>query len=118
MAEKLILSIDQGTTSSRALAIDESGHVQGVAQQEFSQIFPEDGWVEHDANEIWDTTLAVCKKVLQDCGADNFAGIAITNQRETVVLWERATGKACSSCDCLARPPHGSKLRGFARRRT
>ena len=93
MAEKLILSIDQGTTSSRALAIDESGHVQGVAQQEFSQIFPEDGWVEHDANEIWDTTLAVCKKVLQDCGADNFAGIAITNQRETVVLWERATGK-------------------------
>ncbi|NBR79553.1 MAG: hypothetical protein EBT71_05890 [Alphaproteobacteria bacterium] len=93
MAEKLILSIDQGTTSSRALAIDESGHVQGVAQQEFRQIFPEDGWVEHDANEIWDTTLAVCKRVLQDCGADNFAGIAITNQRETVVLWERATGK-------------------------
>lgn len=93
MSEQYILSIDQGTTSSRALAFDKSGQVKAVAQKEFRQIFPDDGWVEHDAGEIWDTTLACCKSVMNELGAENFAAIAITNQRETAVIWERATGK-------------------------
>jgi glycerol kinase len=93
MSEQFILSIDQGTTSSRALAFDKAGRVKAVAQREFRQIFPDDGWVEHDALEIWDTTLACCKDVLAEVGAENFAAIAITNQRETAVVWERATGK-------------------------
>ena len=93
MQEPLILSIDQGTTSSRALAFDKSGVVRATAQQEFTQIFPADGWVEHDANEIWQTTLACCKEVLQQCGAENFAAIGITNQRETTIIWDRATGQ-------------------------
>ena len=93
MSEQFILSVDQGTTSSRALAFDKAGQVRAVAQREFRQIFPDDGWVEHDALEIWDTTLACCKDVLAELGAANFAAIAITNQRETAVIWERATGK-------------------------
>ena len=93
MSDQFILSVDQGTTSSRALAFDKAGQVRAVAQREFRQIFPDDGWVEHDALEIWDTTLACCKDVLAELGAENFAAIAITNQRETAVIWERATGK-------------------------
>jgi glycerol kinase len=93
MSEPFILSIDQGTTSSRALAFNKAGDVLSVAQREFTQIFPEDGWVEHDADEIWQTTLSVCRDVLEDLGAENFAGIGITNQRETTVVWERATGR-------------------------
>ena len=92
MSEQYILSIDQGTTSSRALAFDKSGHIGAVAQQEFKQIFPADGWVEHDAMEIWQTTLACCRQVLDELGADKFAAIGITNQRETTVLWDRASG--------------------------
>ena len=92
MSERYILSIDQGTTSSRALAFDKSGKIGAVAQQEFTQIFPADGWVEHDANEIWQTTLACCKQVLDELGAENFAAIGITNQRETTVVWDRANG--------------------------
>ncbi len=93
MSEQYILSIDQGTTSSRALAFDKSGQVKAVAQREFRQIFPDDGWVEHDAMEIWQTTLACCQDVLAELGAEKFAAIAITNQRETAVVWERASGK-------------------------
>ena len=93
MSKQYILSIDQGTTSSRALAFDKSGAVKAVAQKEFRQIFPDDGWVEHDAMEIWETTLACCQDVLSELGADNFAAIAITNQRETAIVWERATGR-------------------------
>ncbi|MCH1543175.1 MAG: glycerol kinase GlpK [Alphaproteobacteria bacterium] len=93
MSEQYILSIDQGTTSSRALAFNKAGQVKAVAQSEFRQIFPDAGWVEHDAIEIWDTTLACCKDVLADLGAENFVAIAITNQRETAVVWERATGR-------------------------
>ena len=93
MSEQFILSVDQGTTSSRALAFDKAGKVKALAQREFRQIFPDDGWVEHDALEIWETTLACCKDVLAELGAANFAAIAITNQRETAVIWERATGK-------------------------
>ncbi len=92
---RYLLAIDQGTTSSRAIVFDSSGTIVGVAQQEFHQYFPRDGWVEHDALEIWDSTLAVCRAALEDSGVDarDVAGIGITNQRETTVIWERATGK-------------------------
>jgi glycerol kinase len=93
MSEQYILSIDQGTTSSRALAFDKAGQVKAAAQSEFRQIFPDDGWVEHDAREVWDTTLACCKQVMAELGAENFTAIGITNQRETTVIWERATGQ-------------------------
>ena len=92
MADALVLSIDQGTTSSRALAFDREGEIRGLAQKEFRQIFPADGWVEHDANEIWQTTLDVCRAVMDEAGPENFHGIGITNQRETIVIWDRKTG--------------------------
>ncbi len=90
-----ILSIDQGTTSSRAILFDTKGSIIDTAQQEFTQFFPADGWVEHDAEEIWDSTLAVCQAVLEKTGtkAEDIAAIGITNQRETAIVWDRATGK-------------------------
>lgn len=92
---RYLLAIDQGTTSSRAIVFDESGNNCGIAQQEFHQYFPNDGWVEHDAMEIWDSTLAVCRGALDNAGvaAKELAGIGITNQRETTVIWDRKTGK-------------------------
>ena len=91
-----ILAIDQGTTSSRALVFDANGNQLGVGQQEFTQHFPDNGWVEHDAEEIWETTLASCKAALDAAGvsASDLACIGITNQRETTVVWDRATGEA------------------------
>ena len=90
-----ILSIDQGTTSSRALLFDQDGHVYKTAQQEFEQFFPEDGWVEHDPEEIWSSTLAVCQQVVNelDLNVDTIAGIGITNQRETTLVWDKQTGE-------------------------
>jgi len=90
----MILSIDQGTTSTRAMLFDMHGKVVGSHQVELPQIYPQDGWVEHDPAQIWADTLAVCRAVLSD-GADiaKVAGIGITNQRETSVVWERASGK-------------------------
>ncbi len=95
MADQYILAIDQGTTSSRAILFNRSGRIHGIAQQEFRQIFPNPGWVEHDANEIWTSQLAVSRQVLMDHGlsAQDIAAIGITNQRETTVLWDRATGE-------------------------
>ncbi len=96
MPQPLILSIDQGTTSSRAMLFEKDGSSIAVAQQEFTQIYPQSGWVEHDPEEIWSTTLAVCKEVLKkaiDLGRE-VAAIGITNQRETTVIWDRKTGKA------------------------
>ena len=92
---KYILALDQGTTSSRAILFDRAGAIAGIAQQEFAQHFPHPGWVEHDANEIWQSQLAVAKKVLQEKGitAKDVAAIGITNQRETTVLWDRKTGE-------------------------
>lgn len=92
---KFILAIDQGTTSSRAILFDHAGRQHGVAQQEFRQIFPHPGWVEHDANDIWQSQRAVIQKVLRDndVGAADIAAIGITNQRETTVLWDRHTGE-------------------------
>ncbi len=90
-----ILAIDQGTTSSRAIVFDGAMHMAGVGQQEFAQHFPASGWVEHDAEEIFSTVVATMKTAIDRAGiaASDLAAIGITNQRETVVLWERATGK-------------------------
>ncbi|MFV1872872.1 MAG: glycerol kinase GlpK [Oleiphilus sp.] len=90
-----ILSIDQGTTSSRALLFDEKGHVTMTAQAEFKQYFPQDGWVEHDPEDIWKTSLHVCQQVLKslDSERDTVVGIGITNQRETTLVWDRQTGE-------------------------
>ena len=89
-----ILAIDQGTTSSRAIIFDAQMQVVTVAQQEFTQHFPASGWVEHDADEIWDSVLATCRAAVAQAGltAADIAGIGITNQRETTVIWDRATG--------------------------
>ena len=90
-----ILSIDQGTTSSRAVLFDEKGHVFMTSQAEFKQYFPHDGWVEHDPDEIWKTSLHVCHHVLKslDPDRDTVVGIGITNQRETTIVWDKQTGK-------------------------
>ena len=90
-----VMAIDQGTTSSRAILFGADFDILGVAQQEFTQFYPKSGWVEHDAGEIWDSVLNVAKQALRDAGltASDLAAIGITNQRETVVLWDRATGK-------------------------
>ncbi|MEO0529637.1 MAG: glycerol kinase GlpK [Planctomycetota bacterium] len=89
-----LIALDQGTTSSRAIVFDESGAVVAVEQREFRQIYPKAGWVEHDAEEIWTTQLGVAEAVIGKAGiaATDCAAIGITNQRETVVVWDRATG--------------------------
>ncbi len=86
-----ILSLDQGTTSSRAILFDRAGNIARVSQREFRQIYPRPGWVEHDADEIWATQLEVARDVAADAG--QIAAIGIANQRETVVIWDRATGE-------------------------
>ncbi|MEX0327145.1 MAG: glycerol kinase GlpK [Ruegeria sp.] len=90
-----ILAIDQGTTSSRAIMFDASMQRVGTAQHEFTQHFPQEGWVEHDPEDIWDSVLTVCREVMETTGiaAEQIAGIGITNQRETTVVWDRATGE-------------------------
>src|SRR6185437_15462139 len=92
---RYILALDQGTTSSRAMLFDAAGRPVSVAQQEFPQIFPAPGLVEHDPEAIWQSKLATARAALAQAGAGeaDVAGIGITNQRETTVLWERATGK-------------------------
>src|ERR1700722_6825974 len=91
-----VLAIDQGTTSSRAMVFRADLSVAGVAQQEFPQHFPASGWVEHDPEDIWNSTVATCREALKKAGltAKDIAAIGITNPRETVVVWDRATGKA------------------------
>ncbi|MBX2883473.1 MAG: glycerol kinase GlpK [Granulosicoccus sp.] len=90
----LILSIDQGTTSSRAMLFEKDGSAFFTAQREFTQFYPQSGWVEHDPEEIWDTTLAVCKEALAAAAERPILAIGITTQRETTLLWDRKTGKA------------------------
>ncbi|HYR00887.1 MAG TPA: glycerol kinase GlpK [Casimicrobiaceae bacterium] len=118
----LILALDQGTTSSRALLFDHTGKVRAVAQQEFRQIFPQPGWVEHDAMEIWATQSGVAHEALARAGAEagEIAAIGITNQRETTVLWDRATGRPVANaivwqdrrtaplCDALREAGHAA----------
>ncbi len=90
-----VLAIDQGTTSSRAIVFDRRGAPVAHSQRELEQHYPRAGWVEHDPETIWQDTLAVCREALARAGLDGreIAALGITNQRETVVLWERATGK-------------------------
>ncbi len=90
-----ILAIDQGTTSSRAILFNDSSEMLGVAQEEFRQYFPQDGWVEHDPEEIWTSTINVVNEVIASSGiqAKEIAAIGITNQRETTVVWDRKTGR-------------------------
>ena len=91
----MILSIDQGTTGTKVLVLDGEGDIPGRAYSEFRQIYPQPGWVSHDAVEIWETTRAVIAGAIADAGIDacDIAGIGITNQRETTVIWDRATGE-------------------------
>jgi glycerol kinase len=91
---KYIIALDQGTTSSRAVLFNEAGEIKGIAQQEFRQIFPKPGWVEHDPEEIWSTQSGVLQKVIADNKVDarSIVAIGITNQRETTVIWDRKTG--------------------------
>lgn len=123
--QKYILALDQGTTSSRAILFDRAGAIAATAQEEFTQIYPKPGWVEHDPTEIWDTQLKVAQAVLRKQGikADQVAAIGITNQRETAVVWDRSTGepiynaivwqdrRTASICDELKAGGHESYLR-------
>ncbi|RKD67542.1 glycerol kinase [Sinobaca qinghaiensis] len=95
MADKYIMAIDQGTTSSRAILFNKKGLIVGTSQREFKQYFPKSGWVEHNAQEIWSSVLACVAQVLSenDISAEQVAGIGITNQRETTVVWDKHTGK-------------------------
>lgn len=125
---KGVLALDQGTTSSRAIIFDRRGRILGSAQREFRQYYPKPGWVEHDAGEIWDSQLATARAALRKSGlrAGDLAAIGITNQRETTVLWDRATGKplhraivwqdrrTASVCEALKR----RGLESWFRRRT
>ena len=92
---KYIMALDAGTTSNRCILFNQKGEICSVAQKEFTQIYPQPGWVEHDANEIWETQLMVCKLAMSKIGAKaaDIAAIGITNQRETTVVWNKLTGK-------------------------
>ncbi|MCD7937588.1 MAG: glycerol kinase GlpK, partial [Tannerellaceae bacterium] len=93
--EKYILAFDAGTTSSRAIVFDYQGNIRSVAQKEFTQIFPQSGWVEHDPQEIWSSQAAVAAEAITKIGINgtHIAGIGITNQRETTIVWDRKTGE-------------------------
>lgn len=95
MEKKYVLALDQGTTSSRAILFDKKGEIVAVSQQEFTQIYPKPGWVEHNADEIWKTQLSVAQDVLvkAKANAGEISAIGITNQRETTVVWDKTTGK-------------------------
>lgn len=95
MEKKYIMAIDQGTTSSRAILFDKKGNKIGASQKEFTQHFPQSGWVEHNANEIWNSVQSVIAEAFIESGIrpEEVAGIGITNQRETTVVWEKATGR-------------------------
>jgi glycerol kinase len=119
----LLLAIDQGTTSTRAMLFDAAGDARALAQRELRQIYARDGWVEHDPEEIWAATLAVCRDVLAQAPAARVAAVGITNQRETTILWDRATGRpiynaivwqdrrTADFCRALAGSGHGKAVR-------
>ena len=93
--KKYLLALDQGTTSSRCIIFSRDGKILSVSQKEFRQIFPCEGWVEHDANEILDTQLFVARDAISKLGIlpSEIYGIGITNQRETTIVWDKNTGK-------------------------
>ena len=90
---RLILAIDQGTTSTRAILFDDHARAVASAQRELGQIFPRDGWVEHDPEEIWRSTVEVCRETLSACAGEKIVSVGITNQRETTLVWERGSGR-------------------------
>jgi glycerol kinase len=90
---RYVVAIDQGTTSCRAIVFDQQGVIASTAQREFTQYFPQSGWVEHDAEEIWEVQLEVLREALKSIAIGDIAAIGITNQRETTVVWDKATGK-------------------------
>src|SRR5436305_10223309 len=120
MTDKFVAAIDQGTTSSRCIVFNQDGAIVAVDQREHRQIFPKPGWVEHDATEIWSKVQAVVAGAIAKAGlrADQLSALGITNQRETTVLWDRATGKPVhnaivwqdrrthEACAALARAGH------------
>lgn len=122
---QFILALDQGTTSSRAIIFDKKGNIVATAQKEFTQIFPQSGWVEHDANEIWSTQLGVATEAVLKAGItiSDVAAIGITNQRETTVVWDRATSqpiynaivwqdrRTAAYCDTLKKEGHAQKIK-------
>ena len=91
-----VLAIDQGTTSSRAIVFRVDSTIASISQQEFPQHFPQSGWVEHDPEDLWGTVLATCREATAKAGlaAADIAAIRITNQRETTLVWDRASGMA------------------------
>ncbi|MDO4530291.1 MAG: FGGY family carbohydrate kinase, partial [Lachnospiraceae bacterium] len=93
--KKYIMALDQGTTSSRCILFNKKGEVQSVAQREFKQIYPKPGWVEHDPMEIWSSQIGVAIEAAAKLGIsfENVAGIGITNQRETTIVWNKKTGE-------------------------
>lgn len=122
---KYILSLDQGTTSSRCIIYDKKGNMVSVAQKEFTQIYPKDGWVEHDAMEIWSTQMGVAQEALLKIGCTykDIEAIGITNQRETTVVWDKETGvpvynaivwqcrRTAEYCDSLIEAGHSDMIR-------
>ena len=88
-----ILALDQGTTSSRAIVFDREGRIAAMSQHAFTQYYPQDGWVEHDPMEIWETERRAAAEAVAGLPAGAVAGIGVTNQRETTILWDKATGK-------------------------
>ena len=94
--KKFLIAIDQGTTSSRAILFDLQGNIKFTSQFEFTQYFPKNGWVEHNPNEIWTTTIKALKQVIRKASIlkGKILSIGITNQRETTILWNKKTGKA------------------------
>lgn len=92
---KFIMALDAGTTSNRCILFNEDGEICSMAQKEFRQMFPNPGWVEHDANEIWSTQLGVAVEAMSKIGATaaDIAAIGITNQRETAIVWNKETGE-------------------------
>ena len=95
---KYIMALDQGTTSSRCILFDKAGNICSMAQREFEQIYPKPGWVEHNPMEIWSTQYAVMSEAMALVGAKpkDIAGIGITNQRETTIVWDKETGEPVS----------------------
>ena len=93
--ERYVLALDQGTTSSRAIIFDKEQNIYGVAQKEFNQIYPKEGWVEHDPMEIWASQYGVLQEVLAktNISPEQIAAIGITNQRETAIVWDKQTGE-------------------------
>ena len=92
--KKYIMALDSGTTSNRCILFNAQGEMCSMAQKEFTQYFPQPGWVEHDAQEIWSTQLEVAKQAMANVGATaaDIAAIGITNQRETTIVWDKSTG--------------------------